>query len=276
MARPEGHTLEDEGAKKKWDAWKREEGLSRTEAKRRYILHLIDTMRVYASGTAEARELLTELEFLWDQIKDVDFSDDDHVTPLVYSQSDRFLVGTPWPIQSSVASTHNVRNLEQIYLHLRRSHVGSEARYVPAARPDVAATLEDFRAWQGEVNLIINKISRDYSVRKYSDRNPFARSPRPRDSDLESEVDPREHLKRRLKHVFRVLVRHGWGFLGHLTVTSAVMLFMVWCLKKNVVVRRTVVRSGNQRELVINMVVPDENRWFIRLLLLINGAVGFV
>lgn len=72
MARPDGTTYEDENAKRKWDAWKEEEGISKTEAKRRYISFLIETMKLYASGTHEARELLSELEYLWDQIKDVD------------------------------------------------------------------------------------------------------------------------------------------------------------------------------------------------------------
>ncbi|KAK0254272.1 hypothetical protein B0A54_04405 [Friedmanniomyces endolithicus] len=53
----------------KWDAWKSNEQLSRTEAKRRYIEKLIQTMHEYASGTDEARELVEELEFVWDQIK---------------------------------------------------------------------------------------------------------------------------------------------------------------------------------------------------------------
>lgn len=64
--------LSSEALKKeqeKWDAWKRNEGLSRTEAKRRYIEKLIQTMHDYASGTDEARELVEELEFVWDQIK---------------------------------------------------------------------------------------------------------------------------------------------------------------------------------------------------------------
>jgi hypothetical protein len=43
--------------------------MSRTEAKRRYITTLIDTMKVYASGTAESRELVSELEFVWNQIR---------------------------------------------------------------------------------------------------------------------------------------------------------------------------------------------------------------
>ena len=53
----------------KWDAWNACAGMSRTEAKRRYITTLIDTMKVYASGTAESRELVSELEFVWGQIR---------------------------------------------------------------------------------------------------------------------------------------------------------------------------------------------------------------
>lgn len=53
----------------KWDAWNACAGMSRTEAKRRYITTLIDTMKVYASGTAESRELVGELEFVWGQIR---------------------------------------------------------------------------------------------------------------------------------------------------------------------------------------------------------------
>lgn len=49
----------------KWDAWKANEGLSRTEAKRRYIEKLIETMHKYASTTTEAKELVEELEFVW-------------------------------------------------------------------------------------------------------------------------------------------------------------------------------------------------------------------
>lgn len=51
------------------DAWYAQRGLTRTEAKRRYISTLIETMHRYASSTPEARELVSELEFVWDQIK---------------------------------------------------------------------------------------------------------------------------------------------------------------------------------------------------------------
>ncbi|KAK2018894.1 acyl-CoA binding protein [Colletotrichum eremochloae] len=54
--------------KDKWDAWNIQKGLSRTEAKRRYIEALIETMHKYAT-TPNAKELVSELEFVWNQIK---------------------------------------------------------------------------------------------------------------------------------------------------------------------------------------------------------------
>ncbi|OTA65178.1 acyl CoA binding family protein [Hypoxylon sp. EC38] len=52
----------------KWDAWNAQRGLSRTEAKRRYIEALIETMHRYAT-TPDGKALVAELEFVWDQIK---------------------------------------------------------------------------------------------------------------------------------------------------------------------------------------------------------------
>ncbi|KAL1862409.1 hypothetical protein Plec18170_001235 [Paecilomyces lecythidis] len=69
MDRPEGDSPEVQAEREKWDAWYSQRGLTRTEAKRRYITTLIETMHRYASQTAEARELISELEFVWDQIK---------------------------------------------------------------------------------------------------------------------------------------------------------------------------------------------------------------
>lgn len=53
----------------KWDAWNSQRGLSRTGAKQRYIETLIETMHTYAT-TPSAAELVAELEFVWNQIKD--------------------------------------------------------------------------------------------------------------------------------------------------------------------------------------------------------------
>src|SRR5204862_7363015 len=51
------------------DAGNAQRGRSRTEAKSQYITTLIETMHRYASTTREGRELISELEFVWDQIK---------------------------------------------------------------------------------------------------------------------------------------------------------------------------------------------------------------
>lgn len=67
----------------KWEAWHANAGLSRTEAKRRYIEKLIDTMHRYASTTPEARELVEELEFVWDQIRNNSHpASSEHSSPL--------------------------------------------------------------------------------------------------------------------------------------------------------------------------------------------------
>lgn len=52
--------------------------MGRTEAKRQYISTLIETMKEYASGTAESRELVSELEFVWNQIREQSGSEPDH------------------------------------------------------------------------------------------------------------------------------------------------------------------------------------------------------
>ncbi|KAL5116697.1 hypothetical protein ACEQ8H_005446 [Pleosporales sp. CAS-2024a] len=69
MERPDGTSEQAQRAKEKWHAWKQQNGLSRTEAKRRYITTLIDTMHKFASPSPDSRELVAELEFVWDQVK---------------------------------------------------------------------------------------------------------------------------------------------------------------------------------------------------------------
>ncbi|KAF2818521.1 hypothetical protein CC86DRAFT_399197 [Ophiobolus disseminans] len=69
MERPDGTNEQDQRAREKWEAWKQQNKLSRTEAKRRYITTLIDTMHKFASPSPDSRELVAELEFVWDQVK---------------------------------------------------------------------------------------------------------------------------------------------------------------------------------------------------------------
>ncbi|KAI4145805.1 MAG: hypothetical protein LQ340_006151, partial [Diploschistes diacapsis] len=60
---------EERAEQEKWDAWAACAGLRRAAAKCRYVDTLIETMRTYAYGTAEARELVDELEFVWEQVR---------------------------------------------------------------------------------------------------------------------------------------------------------------------------------------------------------------
>ncbi|KAK5081091.1 hypothetical protein LTR70_008598 [Exophiala xenobiotica] len=71
-------TREAQAEIEKWDAWNACAGVGRTEAKRQYISTLIETMKEYASGTAESRELVSELEFVWNQIREQSGSEPDH------------------------------------------------------------------------------------------------------------------------------------------------------------------------------------------------------
>jgi acyl-CoA-binding protein len=76
----------------KWDAWRDNEGLSRTEAKRRYVEKLIETMHKYASHTDEAKQLVEELEFVWDQIKsNSQHSSSEHSSPLQHLERSGYL-----------------------------------------------------------------------------------------------------------------------------------------------------------------------------------------
>lgn len=365
MTRPIGFSIEDEGAKKKWDAWKREEGLSKTEAKRRYISYLIETMKVYASGTLEARELLSELEYLWDQIKDVQFSPDEeaeHENEDLYNinypqslvflhpgdQSDRLSTATPLPLGSnysaSVVPNQQYRNnLHKIYSHSRRSTMLSINDYINQQRQSNATSqagpredqfkqadtgyllpapplgssdankppidlsesaLNDLKNWQGEINLIINRLSkefltdkmshkRDSSNGKYSlagtnNTNPFTRFNSIRSSTSESDgsefsdIDPSVRLRKRITAILKFLGINAFKFLKNFSVSLIAILFIIWCFKKNVIVERTFVKeplSNNRqkKELIINMVLnTDENKWFIRLLNVLNSFVGFV
>ncbi|KAK3055992.1 hypothetical protein LTR09_003226 [Extremus antarcticus] len=100
----------------KWDAWKANEGLTRTEAKRRYIEKLIETMHKYASTTPEARELVEELEFVWDQIKNNSqhpSSGSEHSSPLRAVERSGYIQNGSGPgMSSSAAALNDVGNAE--------------------------------------------------------------------------------------------------------------------------------------------------------------------
>ncbi|GKZ38385.1 hypothetical protein AbraIFM66950_010543 [Aspergillus brasiliensis] len=106
MDRPVGNTADVFMECEKWDAWHAQRGLSRTEAKRRYISTLIETMHHYASQTAEARELVAELEFVWDQIKS---------NPSSSSMSSSQELGSPVATAAAVSMRDHARIQQQQY-----------------------------------------------------------------------------------------------------------------------------------------------------------------
>ncbi|KAK6200342.1 acyl CoA binding protein-domain-containing protein [Scheffersomyces amazonensis] len=339
MPRPIGFTVEDEGAKKKWDAWKREEGLSKTEAKRRYISYLIETMKVYASGTHEARELLSDLEYLWDQIKDLppqDDEDNDHdriSLPLPsYSpslsqagQSDRFSTVTPQQQQYR-------SNLQKIYSHSRRNTSLSINEYIQQQRlhqsqpqsqllgessliehhggqgghttnsvyslpPNIRSSnnqqagplvngvsIEDFKNWQHEVNSVINTLTRQVvRDRHHSQDRSNGQINNINNNNIYDGLDDIQILKQKLLKTAKFLGKHFLTFLKNFSVSLLAILFIVWCFKKNVIVKKTLVsqpigtKGKQKKELIINMILnTDENKWFIRMLSFINSFVGFV
>jgi hypothetical protein len=94
------------------DAWKQQKTLSRTEAKRRYITTLIDTMHKFASPSPDSRELVAELEFVWDQVKS--------------------------NVPSSSTSSSPMQTLSQMGMHMPPSHsyMGESRREQRRSRQD--------------------------------------------------------------------------------------------------------------------------------------------
>ncbi len=69
MPRPIGEGDEEDASREKWDAWHEQHGVPRLEAKKLYITTLIRSMKTYGSTSPEARELIGELEFVWNQVQ---------------------------------------------------------------------------------------------------------------------------------------------------------------------------------------------------------------
>ena len=115
MERPQGRNDSQQRARDKWDAWKQQNGISRTEAKRRYITTLINTMHSYASPSPDSRELVAELEFVWDQVKS-------NVPSSPSSSSSRHLDDDVdddnRPLRVVSPMSQSERDLEQIEAHL--------------------------------------------------------------------------------------------------------------------------------------------------------------
>ncbi|KAK6521047.1 hypothetical protein TWF506_001280 [Arthrobotrys conoides] len=94
MPRPTGLSDEEVTEARKWDSWHEQKGLSKTEAKRRYITTLIDAMHRFAITTPDAKELVAELEFVWDQIKSNETSSSSSTTAAPQQQQQQALLSS--------------------------------------------------------------------------------------------------------------------------------------------------------------------------------------
>ncbi|MCJ1268972.1 hypothetical protein MMC22_008860, partial [Lobaria immixta] len=174
MTRPEGQGVDAAAEQEKWDAWSSQHGCSRTEAKRRYISTLIETMHKYASTTPESRELVAELEFVWDQIKSNSISSTSS-SPEDQNVPSSSLLGLP-PSQSG-----HQRRTQPSYASLgpgrAKEVTGGDLRVLrPVSGGDEASEDEDAgEAFEGGRRLSIESRpddaigglsqSRDYDVR---------------------------------------------------------------------------------------------------------------
>ena len=326
MPRPLGFSIEDEGARKKWDAWKNEEGLSKTEAKRRYISYLIDTMKIYASGSIEARDLLEELIYLWDQIRDLKLSPEaeleyrpqiqfpPHSPLLSHTQSDRYSTYTPLPLASNhstlISNRQYRNNLQKMYSHSRKNTlmsdyiqqqrqnlrlVGSSSRRasIPPSvyslldiyritskdgggYPDMK-TVGEFKNRQDEISPVVSKL-----IREFWNGNSVTEKQNEGESESSSD-DESSKTRRKAYRLLRIVAWYFLRVLKNLTFSVFAILFVLWCIKKNVVVTQSVVKNSpnnltkQNKELVINMTLNvAENKWFIRLMRFANFFVGFI
>lgn len=325
MPRPLGFSIEDEGARKKWDAWKNEEGLSKTEAKRCYISYLIDTMKIYASGSIEARELLEELIYLWDQIRELKLSPEaemeyrpqiqfpPHSPLLSQTQSDRYSTVTPLPLASNnsalISNKQYRSNLQKMYSHSKKNTLmsdyiqqqrqnlrlaGSSSRnanvppsvyslldiYRMTSRdasgyPDMKS-VEQFKNRQDEISPVVSKL-----VREFWNGNSVTEKQNEGESETSSDAESTTS-RRKAYRLLRIVAWYFLRLLKNLTFSVLAILFVLWFIKKNVVVSQTVVRNSpnnltkQNKELVINMTLNvAENKWFIRLMRFVNIFVGF-
>ncbi|KAK6351228.1 hypothetical protein TWF718_004398 [Orbilia javanica] len=104
MPRPTGLSDEEVTEARKWDSWHEQKGLSKTEAKRRYITTLIDAMHRFAVTTPDAKELVAELEFVWDQIKSNQTSSSSSTTAAPQQQQQALLSSTVTTPRRQLAS----------------------------------------------------------------------------------------------------------------------------------------------------------------------------
>ncbi|TGZ77762.1 acyl-CoA binding protein [Ascodesmis nigricans] len=190
---------EDRAEVEKWDAWYSQRGLSRTEAKRRYITTLIETMHKYAYGTAEARELVSELEFVWDQIRS-------NISPTSTAPSSPALRAiSPLP-----PATDN--GLSSLPLPTISPHPYTSAD--DDALPPTDALPDHSPAWRLRVEKALAKMTTEVAA-------------------LREQLESRRMREARRKSDFAMWVLYlGWAVVRHLIVEAVFWAIVVLWMRK--------------------------------------------
>ncbi|EMC96287.1 hypothetical protein BAUCODRAFT_69929 [Baudoinia panamericana UAMH 10762] len=201
----------------KWDAWKNNEGLTRTEAKRRYIEKLIQTMHEYASGTDEARDLVEELEFVWDQIKNNSqhSGDSERSSPLQNLERSGYISSSGnGGISSSAAA-----------MEPPTPRVGSRMRVLsPVSQADDEEAMEEKEEF---VDARVSQTSRPGEARWRKRIESSLIKLTTEVAALREQLESRRFLKQqRQRSLLGWLLRFGWWAV-QLLVADAVILWIV-------------------------------------------------
>lgn len=159
------NSIEDEIILKKYDSWYSNLNLSITEAKKKYIEILINTMKIYASGTVESRELLNELEYLYDQIKHLPEDDtEDNIRSPELLYNPQFLY--PADKRNASQSTNNLLDMRSIY----DKNDSIYSFHNSTNNNNNNNSNEINTAWKTEITSILNKIIKDLNFFKKLER----------------------------------------------------------------------------------------------------------
>lgn len=291
--------MEDEGAKKKWDAWRCEQGLLTTEAKRRYIAFLIETMRMYVGGSVDGLELLNELEFMWDQIKNIHTSDvlDQTAAQLPpwsplssqFYASERFSTRTP-----SIAASNKLHN---------RSHHNYSHSRLPSQIKHEGNQNPFFKTGLDLSSSQIQPRSQGYDATTYSPvthKLPGVSDARARKDEFDqiwAKVINTNHppnaerdnynagLSRKLRYLM-VLVRRKIKLVAKtMLVSTLIILLILWWLRNNAGLRTSLTSvatpatgsSKSRISFALDLTIDSaQNRILFRVLQLLNGLVKIV
>jgi len=251
--RPAGSSESERKEQEKWDAWNANGGLSRTEAKKKYIETLIQTMHTYASTTPEAKELVSELEFVWDQVKNnSNPSSSSRSSPLrAHDHSNSY---PPIP-GSSVGALDSARGRDEV------KQEGNMRVMSPVSQPAVDEVEEEEKeefvdapvSQFGEQDLETNADDRTDPAAGLGDKSSGPQPRKPTASDirwrkrvesalikmttevaaLREQLETRQYTNQRRRHsLLGWILRLGWFSIRLVVVDVAILWLVILYLRR--------------------------------------------